>query len=244
MNNLIIFTPRTGSTILGELLAVSGCGVNMNEALNEIPKLLAVDPTIKNGEAVINMQTKDAYDQFHTLKQRRIEKLKSVNDWTIKEICDSYFASHHIDFVRYCCAAPNTNVYMTYRKDIVSQFISYLNMVARKQSVYRINDRVNEGSILSYDTVIKKANSFVNNLIYWRLIYELFKDNVILVCYEDVIKPMSFTSIGIDTTVVNNYQMRDNRLIPTPYNSIDKDNPAWIDAIRYVRASSWITNTL
>lgn len=151
----------------------------------------------------------------------------------------------NVDFVDYCCNSKDINVYMVYRKDIVSQFRSFVNMSGKLKPIYTTADRgLQRSSVVSDNTIAAKLPVLVESLVYWRLLYERFKDKVTLVCYEDVIKPMDFSQVGIEKDVVNNYNMRDNHIIPTPFEYVDRTDDKWMSAINTMSGLKWITNTL
>lgn len=256
-SNLILYTPRTGSTILGEMLSFSAGGLNLNEGL--VDSVFNGPESLYNRELLTNpnlsiflksLRRHPGTDMtgspiaYHSDKQERINILKNIDNWTIKEVTDPQFTN--IDFIRYCCDLENVNVYMTFRRNIADQFLSYINMVVRGQSMFTNKTKVNSAIMPHLDErlLIGKTRFFMNNLIYWRLIYEMFKTKVTLVCYEDIIKPMNFTSIGIDDSVVKTYNMRDTHIIPTPSTIIDSNDPQIKVALNEVKRMEWIVKTL
>lgn len=254
-NNLIIYTPRTGSTILAEILSASSGCVNLNEGIvDSCVSPFNKEQMLKDNEwkefvpslqhilktTVINNQTYD-FSVYHKAKQKRIDILKNKLNWTVKETCVPTLTN--IDFIKHCCD-NQVNVYMVYRKNIVDQFISFVNIVGSGQSIFTSRDNTKQRISIRNDVIEAKTLPFINSLIYWRLLYEMFQTKVKLVCYEDVIKPMNFLSLGVDECVVKKYNLRDNHLIPTPFNIIEDSNPKWLAAIDTVREFSWVTNTL
>ncbi|MDC3266357.1 hypothetical protein OAU13_00360 [bacterium] len=242
-NNLILYTARTGSTILAEILSASSGGINLNEGIVDgCDKLDVFRPSLQQyiiPEIVDHGQYN--FKRYHAEKQKRIDFLKSINNWTIKETCLAFFTN--MEFVEYCCNNDNVNVYMIYRKDIVAQYRSFVNMSKRK-SIYTVNDRDALPGIVSDQTILGKTPVFASTLMYWRLLYEMFKSKVTLVCYEEVIRPMDFSSLGIDKSVVDNYNLRDNHIIPTPFEYVDRTDDKWLSAVNAVSGLRWITNTL
>jgi LPS sulfotransferase NodH len=257
-NNLVIYTPRTGSTFLTEILAASTGTVNLNESIvdscvsafnrQEVfsnPYYAAYRPSL---QALINKEFSEggtrSFKPYADAKQLRINLLKQTSMWTVKETSSPF--QNNFEFVKYCCNSDDVNVYMVYRKDIVSQFISFIHMVNNK-SIFTQSDIGNSelkpGNITDR-TIAAKTPVFVDMLVYWRLLYEMFKDKVTLVNYEDVIKTMDFSSLGIDKDVVEKYNMRDNHIVPTPYKYGDMNSPTWHAAINTIESVKWVTNTL
>jgi hypothetical protein len=256
-NNLIIYTPRTGSTILGEILSFSTGGLNLNEGIVDSlinnynsswvpsnPNLQIFIPSLQaiNGSEmrrnVLN------FNVFHNEKQKRIEKLKQLSNWTIKETCTPHM--YNFDFIRECCESKNVNVFMVYRRDLVAQHISFMNVAAgRRKSIYANNEiKVSYTAEFDKKTIMPKTHLLIDCITRWRLFYEMFKDKVTLVCFEDIIQPMNFSSIGIDDSVVKQYNMKYNHLIPTPDNFYDDSDKVWQDAWDLMLRVKWTTNTL
>jgi hypothetical protein len=256
-SNLILYTPRTGSTFFSEIISVSSGCINLSEGLvdscvspfnsNQLDSTNQWDafkPSLQQyifNEVIQNGRYN--FVPYHKEKQKRIDILKSRDNWTIKETCSTFLTN--IDFIQYCCNSTNVNVYMMYRRDVISQFRSLMNMSKRK-SVYT-SDEVNiapPNEPVSDETILGKTPMFAASLVYWRMLYERFRSKVTLVCYEDVIKPMNFSSLGISDDVVKTYNMRYNHLIPTPFEYVDRTDPTWKSAVNAISDLRWITNTL
>ena len=245
-NNLVIYTPRTGSTVLTEILSVSGNCTNYNEGIVDCCEGVDVDlfkePLHKLIARYVILNERHDFKPYHSEKQKRIDYLKRSNGWSIKETSTPFLTNN--DFVKYCCNSENVNVYMVYRRDLTAQLISFFNMVGRNKAIYTNNSDSTPERKIDDKIIYNKTNTLIQCLVYWRLLYELYKDKVTLVCYEDVIKPMDFTSLGIEKTVVERYNMMDNHMIPTPYNDFDQSNPKWLSVVDTIKSVEWITNTL
>ncbi len=244
-SNLILYTPRTGSTILAEILSASSEGTNYNEGIVDSYKHhQAFRQSLQRYiiEEVVH-NNKYNFVPYHIEKQKRIDILKSSSNWTVKETCMAFLTN--VDFIKYCCDSKDINVYMVYRKDVVAQFRSFVNMSGKLKPIYRVADRgLQRSCTVSDKTIATKLPVLVESLIYWRLLYEKFKGSVTLVCYDDVIKPMNFSNLGIDKSVVDNYNLRDNHIIPTPFEYVDRTDDKWLSAINTMSDLKWITNTL
>lgn len=255
-NNLIIYTPRTGSTFLAEIIAASTGTVNLNETIvdscisrfnrEEVltnPYYAAYRPSLQRFiDKEFSEGGSRSFKPYAMAKKARINLLKQTKGWTLKETSSPFLTN--FDFVKECCESNDTNVYMVYRRDLVAQFISFVNMAGRGKSIFVPDDLVDYNHKVNENTVAAKTPMFIDMIIYWKLLYERFKDNVILVNYEDVIKSKDFSSLGIDKDVVEKYDMRDNHIIPTPFNYVDRSNPKWQAAIDTVESIGWVTDTL
>lgn len=241
MNNLILFTNRSGSTVLCDLLAYANDTVNLGEGLHSLVRDYNYNSE-KNKDTYLykafksynitsshhNAVTRGSnHIEFFKDKQRRIDMLrKTPLQWTVKENTEKQLMD--INFIDYCCKSKFVNVYMTHRANIIDQFVSFINAryraeIARHKGshfIFTNNDEYQsyDNMSIQFNWLHMYTNVFIEQLMMWRLIYDKFKPHVRVVSYESHTKPMNFEHIGISKDVVEKYKQETNHLIPTPHN--------------------------
>lgn len=241
MNKLVLFTNRSGSTLLCDILAYASGNINLGEGLHSVTRDYNFN-TKENKQtdlykefagtniSSLHVTTRNRgsdFIEFGKARGERIQRLKTCND--------KWIAKYNVElvvfdktFIEYCVNS-NVKLYMTHRENIVDHFVSRMNAWYR----YEIIKHKNEGFIYTnntpfdtYDSIIVKFDwlqqcmiTFIQQLLLWRTIYEMYKENIELVSYENVIKPMSFESIGINSNVIQSYKQEMQHLVPTPYNT-------------------------
>ena len=178
MNNLILFTNRSGSTVLTDLISYSQGTINLGEGLHSLVRPYNYNKDTQRQSELYNQfssnltaryhnETTNGFDNigFFKAKSKRIEILKQSNEsWTAKEQLEKQTID--FSFIRYCID-NGVNVYMTHRKNIIEQFISKINARYRIQQDenyrkfpnLRPNVRsstfifTNEDSCIKYDTM-------------------------------------------------------------------------------------------
>ena len=145
MNNLILFTNRSGSTILTDLISYSQGTINLGEGLHSLARQYNYNnDTQRQSElykqfsstsitAKYHNELTNGYDHvgFFKAKSKRIEILKQSNEsWTIKEQLEKQ--TMDFSFIEYCID-NGVDVYLTHRRNIVEQFISKVNARYRIQ---------------------------------------------------------------------------------------------------------------
>ena len=268
MSNLVLFTNRSGSTILSDLLAYKDGSVNLGEGLHSIARNYNYNVESNRHTSLYKEFSKETltgtfhneftrgsdYIGFFKGKQRRIQLLKHTNEqWTVKENIEKLTID--MSFIRYCLDS-GVNVYLTHRRDVVSQFISKINARYRAEIVRHNHDSnfiyTNRCTFTNYNVMKIKfhwlhmyTGIFVDQLMMWRIIYDNFKmyDGLKVVNYEDEIKPMKLTKCGITDEDVLRYKKETQHLVPTPHNEyqvvVVDDHPkpiigAWQQALYYV----------
>lgn len=273
MSNLVLFTNRTGSTLLSDILAYNDRSVNLGEGLHSIARQYNYNPEEnRQTELYKHFMQSSMTAQFHNQKTRgsdhigffkaknaRINILKNTDyQWTVKENLEKLTLD--INFIDYCIE-NNINVYATHRYDVVSQFLSKINARYRleiaklttneSQFIYTNQDSTPHYLEIKipFTWLHMYVNVFIEQLLMWRVIYERYKNNIKLVSYEDVIRPMDFTSLGISKQTVDNYRKETKHLVPTPYNCervvVVDDHPkpvvgAWDQALFYIQKHQYL----
>lgn len=245
MSNLILFTNRSGSTILQDILSYADGSINLGEGLHSIVRDYNYNTT-KNKQSDLygefaqfnltgqyhNQQTRGSdHIGFTKGKQKRINLLKNTSQqWTVKEQLEKQTID--VNFIDYC-ARSDINIYMTHRRDVVAQFKSKINARYRLEVATHLHGRnhksqfifTNQDAFKTYEEMRINflwlhlyTNVFIEQLMIWRVIYERYKDVVKLVSYEDCIKPMNFESLKINSNIVEQYKKERKHLVPTPFN--------------------------
>lgn len=232
---------RSGSTIFSDLKAFSVGGCNLGEGLTSRVRDYNYSKKIyKNTDFyksfIPNLQAKH-YGQtgmfggqvaFFEEKNKRATTLFNnlEYDWVIKEMVDKHLID--LNIIRRFIDTNYVNVYMVYRRDVRAQFLSFINGYYRG----KLNKQHNGGFIFqekeeyfNYDrieidveTLFNQVNRFLNSLIYWRSCYEIFRDDIVLVNYEDHIKPMKLRKFGITDRDIREYNNLSGHLVKTPKN--------------------------
>jgi len=243
-NSLILFTMRTGSTIFSDLKAYSAGGCNLGEGLTSRVRDYNYSKKIyRNTDFyktfIPNLQGRHygstgmfgGQINFFEEKNKRATMLFNNldYDWVIKEMVDKHLID--LNIIRRFIECKHVNIYMTYRRDLKAQFISYINAYYRN----KIDKQLNGGFIfqnneeyvpysrieMDNDSLFNTVNRFLNTIIYWRSCYEVFKEDIILVNYEDHIKPMKLRRFGITERDIREYNNLNGHLVKTPANVED-----------------------
>lgn len=274
MSNLVLFTNRSGSTILADLLAYQDGSINLGEGLHSIARDYNYNKagnkdTDLYREFSESSLTRDHHNistrgsnhiGFFRAKAQRIQLLKDTRyQWTVKENLEKLTID--VPFIQYCCS-NYVDVYITYRYDIVAQFISNINARYRSeilkldnggQFIYTNNDiqtpyqQYGEMRI-KFHWLHMYVNVFLEQLMMWRIIYEKFKQHIKVINYEDEIQPMNFHDYISNDTVVW-YKQEKQHLVQTPYNTdivvVEDDHTkpiigAWQQALYYIKRHQYL----
>jgi len=267
MSDLILFTNRSGSTFFADILAYTNKTVNLGEGLHSIVRPYNWN-TEANRQASIykqfasdnissrhyNRQTR-GFDHigFVNNQQKRVSSLISTDvQWTAKLNLDKQNFNYEV--VEHC-SKNNIKIYITHREDIVGQFISTLNARYRLEIANSKEDNFiytnNHPGHPDYG-VMKipfiwlhmYTNIFIDQLLMWRAVYEMYKPYLQLVSYEKHIKPTNLQQFGISSSIIEQYKKESQHLVPTPHNSsnfqvtddqVDNLPSAWDSALYYIQ---------
>lgn len=264
MNNLILFTNRSGSTVLCDMISYASGTMNLGEGTHSMIRDYNYNkPEYKQTQLFKTLTESNLTSRYHNsitrgsdhigfmkAKKKRIEIIKQTDiPWTAKEQTEKQ--TMDVDFIEYCCKNKDINVYMTHRLNIVEQFVSKVNARYRSE-VAKSGDFIytNNDTSQAYDVMQIKfgwlylyTNVFIEQLMMWRVLYEKFKPHIQLVSYENEIKPMKFDNIGINSDTVSKYKEETQHLVPTPHNTkkviVLDDHPrpiagAWEQSLHYI----------
>lgn len=241
MSNLVLFTNRSGSTVLTDIIAYNDGSINLGEGLHSIARDYNYNTSINKTKLLYkefsninisqkhhNLSTRGSnHIDYFASKHKRIELLKNTDEqWTVKENLEKLTIDWK--FIN-SCSKKGVNIYLTHRRDIVAQFISKINAryrseIARLKGdshfIYTNNSKVdvyNEMRI-NFNWLHMYVNVFLEQLMMWRIVYETYP-NINVVSYEDQIKPMNFESLGISKETTERYKQLTQHLVPTPFNT-------------------------
>ncbi|MDC3266425.1 hypothetical protein OAU13_00700 [bacterium] len=241
MSNLVLFTNRSGSTFLADILAYNDKSINLGEGLHSIARDYNYNAEGNRDtdlykdfskESITrrfhSMETRGSdYIGFFKAKQKRIQLLEHTDQqWTVKENLEKLTIDWR--FI-HNCTAEGVNVYLTHRRDIEAQFISKINARYRleiakqegdSQFIYTNNSMHEEYDEMriNFRWLHMYVNVFLEQLMLWRIVYETCPD-INIVSYEDEIKPMRLERLGISKGTVENYKSEQQHLVPTPHNT-------------------------
>lgn len=250
MSNVVLFTYRSGSTVLADLLAFKQGTINLGEALHSAVRNYNYN-TEQHRQTTLyksclesltgkyhTPQTRGSdFIGFHKAKEKRIELIKQYpGNWTVKDNLDKLsFSSKFIDY----CIDNNINVYMTHRSDIIKQFVSKINARYRAeiakdptQFIFTNDAEYNpyDQMVISFAWLRLYMQVFLDQLLVWRTVYERYKPYIKLVSYEKHIQPMQLDEFGITQDDVKQYKNLSTHLVPTPINAtrviVTDDHPA------------------
>lgn len=271
MNNIVLFTVRSGSTAFADILSYSTKTINLGESHSCVRDYNYNTPSNKQTDLYklfyntnitnnfYNMRTKggDYIGLFKARKKRSDVLKETALQWTIKE--QTHKLTMDQEFVDYWVKS-GANIYMTYRKNLVNQFTSFINARYRTEIVkfpesnhfiFTNNSqpiRYNQ-MFVNYSWLHNYLNVFLAQITLWRVTYEKYKNVAQLVCYEDHVKPMNLEAFGIEKATVELYQNEQQHLVPTPFNTntliVNDDHPspvvdAWSQSLYLVNKHQYL----
>jgi hypothetical protein len=137
MSDLVVFTNRSGSTMLSDILAYANKNINLGELHSCVRMYNYNTPENRQTSLFKQMRTSltgtyyngetrgGAHIGYGKARNQRNDIIKqSQHQWTAKEQTDKQ--SIDINFIDYCCK-NGVNIYMTHRQNIVAQYISMIN---------------------------------------------------------------------------------------------------------------------
>lgn len=238
MSNLVLFTLRSGSTFLADILSYAENTINVGEGV--FSKVFDVNYNTEENKKLefFRKFTTDIVEETFSVEKKgrkeyyqkhldRIELLKNAKQpWTAKLLLSTQLI-YNDELIKHCLA-NNIKIYLTHRKDIVQQFLSY--MVAKTLSMREKNNRtgfiytnitdrsLHNGPSMRVEGKLAEMYilNFLSQLALWRSVYKKYGNNLTVVSYEDAIKPKNFKSIGISDEAVEQYHNLTKHMVPTP----------------------------
>lgn len=212
-----------------DLLAQSSRNKNLSEAWvvdKDDPNLSYI-----HFDALRKQDTR-IYLNFLREHRKRRERLKDFIDrgWSAKlHVTPALLDSR--DFLEYCIQHPNINVWLTHRRNLSDQFLSFVNAGYRQSALKGLRDEgggfvfTNKTTFPEYDVInwgradmLGALMNLTPQIVMWRNIYDVYGKYIKVVNYEDHIKPTNLSEFGISSKEVEIYNTRDKHFIPTPKN--------------------------
>ena len=137
MSDLVLFTNRSGSTMLCDILAYANKTINLGEVHSCVRMYNYNTPENRQTSLFKQMRPSltgiyyneetrgGAHIGYSKARKQKNDIMKqSLQEWTAKEQLEKQ--SMDINFIDYCCN-NGVNIYMTHRQNIVAQYISTIN---------------------------------------------------------------------------------------------------------------------
>lgn len=247
--NLILFTPRSGSMLLNDILALHSNTISLGEPWTVHPGQPELPRMTYNAMRKSDTGLYVKFLQEHKKRRELLKHMASVGDgWTAK-IHVTPALSYSKDFLDYCVESDDINVWLLYRSDIVAQFLSYVNAGYRQMVLKQEGGgfvHTNKTKIINFDVIdwgshdiMGTLQNFIYMLVMWRNVFDVYGSRVKLVNYERHIKTLDLAEFNIDNTCIESYFKRDQHLIPTPNNvSSFKQQDMWNEIVLILKHHS------
>lgn len=228
---LILGLPRSGTSITNDLLAEQYGLWNLGEHWRIREKDFDIRNFVNRSD-----ELKSRIDMFNLSLQwhkERVNRLSYLVNNTNKKWVVKMWASQclsHKDIVQQMCSNDNIKILLVQRRNTSEHLTSIINAVYRNRVLKYNRDFVYTNKTLAkqplYDKIDYKPDilsnmtmSYCDMIADWRLVYELYKPKVTIVSYERHIKNIDLKFLGVSDQCVDNYNKREEHLIPTPFNS-------------------------
>lgn len=259
-NCLILFTPRTGSSILADLLAFKYNAWNLDEilshqirpqVLNKLPPRVVTLLKQGNFNARVNLNGKGPDEFYYEMSKEVIRAfsfaadLAQYNDIVLK--CYTYPAALPHKILQ-LAIQHNFEIYFLYRSNKTEQMLSLVTAMAKEKNnkqpwsghIYTNKTKPSDSQPMMYD------EKSMHNLCYqigssihtWHYLHDNYKQYGVTMCYEDTIAKGDFTSASISKELFEQYLEQDEHLIPTR----DKNLVTNWDKIKPIIENYLITN--
>lgn len=219
MNTLTIFSPRTGSTILNEMLAHKHRNIDLDEFVSGSVRNGTLSSYVKNIPVSVRhnlMQMLKTNSKFGLDKDKIDYVLSLENSWSAKCIAGSDYLSYY--FIE-TALNQNTRLFYTKRKDIKAQCWSMIMAGVRSRQIksHLAYISLNSNSYPEIHPVcVDKiaAKKSVENIVFMSKQVDMlcgrFGGTVMI--YEDTIYREDFSSCGITDKDVISYKKLKLRL--------------------------------
>lgn len=258
---LVVGLPRTGTSVLCELLAEQYQCRDLGEKWC-IDSLDLDVRRYRNDVSIFKKYNLDPSKDFiHHIyfneHKKRFNELLNNDKW-IAKIWTYDLLSYDKKMMIEQCSLKDVKILLTHRKNIIEHFNSIVHAINRSRIVssmkdiffsksgeytmfnintnYHLNDKEFEKWSISDRELNNQFVYFVNNLVTWRLIYDLYKDQINLVSYEEEIKPLSLSAAGITSETVDRYNEKEVHLVPTfMSNNILSENDSYNECVNLLK---------
>lgn len=222
--HIVIFTPRSGSMLLTDLISHAYKVKNYGEPWTFNADDIDVTQLYIFGRFPNNIK---ALHHYYSERERRLAVLLRNESWVAK--LGTIQASSHCSRFLDKCRDNEINVWMTHRRNIVDQFLSYVNAAYRQQYVFSNKIPVPTNTCVDWPSrdITRLLIVFTQLLTHWRQIYDKHKGHVRLVSYEDDIRQYNLLKFGITNNMIEEYNSTETHIVPTPNNVPLKDQQVW-----------------
>jgi len=263
-NTLVVYTPRSGSTILNDLLAFKYNNLNLDEMtfsvvrgkfLDRLPPDIREKAITLNREYVHNETTGQPPSVHIDDYNRRVEYVKSLTDKgvSVKEWANGKYPCHkYIEW----CIDNNYEIYFLYRRNFEAQVYS-LVCSSLRNSIY---SKQMKGKITKYDSVshayvqfkddeqiklrpcyinkeriIDCVNTVMHNIYAWTSYHLLYSKYGKTLQFEDSIERHDFSQAGISPEMYYKYNSSPHPVVEFEKNPIGKYIGNWHEAKDYIK---------
>lgn len=247
---VVVSTVRTGSTLLTHLLTEQYNCHNFGEDWKVKSADLPKDTYNKSIKLFYSKVAPGSLEKLFEAGEEQKKRLEIIlneteGSWVLKLVAG--FASGNHNFISRCIADPNVKVIFTHRRDIVKQFTSMINAYYRRDvlkydgggwefknnTVHQPYSRID----FSENQLVNQAMIFCKRLIEWRAVFEIYKNNITVISYEDNIVPLKLDSLGITNETIEKYNTRDDHIVPTPHNVTNfLHSDTWDQCVKFIES--------
>ena len=237
-NSLIFFTPRTGSSILADLLAFKYAAWNLDEILSHQvrPQIINKLPTsvidrIKGGRFNARERYKGkSSDSFYQLMCGEVlrsinfvKQLSNENDIVIK--CYTYPAALPRRVIE-LAIDNNFEIYFLHRSNIEEQMYSIAAAVLKekhnKTTPWSAHVHTNKTQLPNTPPQVYSKKQ-MHTMAYqigiaihtWNTLQKVYGHYGVTACYEDTIAKNDFSFAKISDSIIDQYKLQSEYLVPT-----------------------------
>lgn len=255
-NALIVFTPRSGSTVAGDVLAYKYNALYLDELttgnirspfFEKLPgnvqlKLKQLNLVRNNTRTAPNWST---IYQKYKLSSSFIEHLHKTNSVVLK-----YFPNSIIPGTRTIQWAIDNNfeLYFVTRRNFQQQLYSYL-LAEHRQLVYKQTNNNKEAFVntksspvyqhkpskMGAQQALALITTLCNSLSLWESYRTKFGYYSKTVLYEDNLANNNLCEFGISEDLFNSYNKQNDSIRPTDSYSVGSDIINWYDIVQMAR---------
>lgn len=256
-NALIIFTPRSGSTIVSDLLSFKYNGVNLDEIFQgtvreplktklpqDIRKLIEINKINERRRQQSRKDQRDKYNlQNFTIHETCLALVKHcITKYpTIIKLYPTYKSFPGKALVEWAID-NNFEVYFTTRRNYEDQLYSYLLALQKARSFKEDVDqaflntnsskeRKFEPIAIPPPKVFDSLMTMYNIQMHWYAMSKMYGNYGKVIYYEDHLAEGRFHEIGVDQEMYNNYIKQELFLRPSPAYTVGEEILNWPDII-------------
>lgn len=230
MNTLTVFSPRTGSTIVNELLSFKHNNVDLDEFLSANIRLGTRGIQLENIPPVLLDELRRIRNRYKGYNPHKTNFLHRINEldyvWSAK--C---FVNNNLDTAKYILeelTSENTGLFYTKRNDVKAQCWSFIMAEYRDRQLTQKNMLKYSAYIhtnihpyqkldpikLDRKTVTRSVGTIVSSRNNVDLLFSEFGGTSVV--YEDTVSKDDYSVLGITPAIFNDYRnLRIHMVKPT-----------------------------